>query len=197
MIADTTVINPFGPSIPDYTDKEDFGTKLTNVTGGALSRGSVVMPAFGDTAHSIDRTKYAGTGSLYSAVKTPADLVDDGSGTISGVANNPLFGYYGPFYVAMNAADDTIADNKQGRFFDGGPLGSFMEVRVNYDWTNDLYEGIALAPVSGQTYLGVADLTAVANPRPVARVPVQIPAGTFAAGTSTQLIRVLFRPRGI
>lgn len=191
MIGKSTVVSPFGSSIPNLTQNVDFGYKRTNISGGTLARGSVVMPAYLEGGHGIVRTKLDGPTGLFSAVKLPNNFVDDGSGTLTGVANNKLYAR-GPFYVTTNDAAKVAADDGDVFVWDGGPSSSYMQVLVRRDWTTALSEGILLGATTGQAYLSVANAAAATISDPVARVAVRIPAGTYAASVSTQLITVQF-----
>lgn len=188
MFGNSNVVEPFRCSLPDLSAKTDFGYAVTNISGGALPRGSVVLPDWDDTGHSTDLTKIGGTDGIFTRVTIAGtDLYD----AVAGLQNA-----LGPFYVVTNAEDDPVADNGTAYVWDGGPDGSLMEVRVNYNWANALPAGTLLSLAEGQNYLtvdtGVGGYTATKS-RIIAQVLWNYPAASVAAGSSTELIVVRFR----
>lgn len=188
MFGDSTVVNPFGFSMPDYTGNRKFGVKCTNITGSALTRGAVVMPCFDATvaaAHGFDPDIIWGADGLFHAVMVPATLYD---------ATTGLDLSLGPFVVCTDLLGDSVADNKVGTFWGGGPNGSMMDVQINHDWTTAIAPFELLFATEGVTYLSTgAGLTGVeaTRSRAVGRVLARIPADPDGT-TETLLKRIQF-----
>lgn len=189
MFGNSNVVEPFRCSLPDLTAKTNFGYKVTNISGATLTRGAVVLPDWDDTGHSTDLTKIGGTDGIFTRVTLPGtDLYDASAGL-----QNAL----GPFYVVTNAAGENVLDNATDCYvWDGGPDGSLMQVKVNFNWAGALAAGTLLSLLEGQQYLtvdtGVGGYTATKS-RIIAQTLWNYPAGTVASGTSTELITVRFR----
>lgn len=184
MFGDSTTVNPFGMSMPDYTGDRVFGHTPTNISGGALARGDVVMPCFNAStaaAHGFDPDLIWGTNGVFRAVIKPETLYD-------GTTGADLMA--GPFAVVTQALGDSAADNAPVRVWDGGPNSSFMEVKVYHDWTTVLPAGELLFAVEGQTYLVTATLLngiEATKSRAIGRTLARIPAD--AGGSTTALLK--------
>lgn len=191
---DSYTVNPFGISLPNLTAKKNWGQKKTNISGAALPRGAVVLPPYADTGHGLDREKIGGSDGLYTAVTVAGtNLFDATAGAQNG---------YGPFEAVTNDVNSPAADDGEVYTWDGGEDGSIMQILVRRDWTTVLRAGVPLALIEGQYYLvptntaGVATVTET-HSIPIAMTVVEIPAGTYAAATSTELITVRFKGTGI
>lgn len=187
MWGDKQGVSPFGLSVIDVRQRIDFGVPVKNVTGAAVARGSVLMPAYGDTLHGIDLTKDFAPDGVFSAGKVPAGLYANGS--------NAWAKGYGPFGVCTNAAGKTVADNATVRVFSGGAEGCMAQVLVYHDWTSVLEEGTLLCADAGQIYLVVGGFANAAQDtlsRPIGMTTKRYLANTVATTTSAQLIEIYF-----
>jgi len=187
MFGDQQGVSPFGTSILDFSAKTNFGHTVKNITGATLQRGSVLMPAYGDTLHDIDLTHDYEADGIYSAGILPAVQWSVTLGWQKG---------FGPFAVTTNRSDKPVLDDAFTRVFNGGATGAVLEVLISHDWGTVLEEGTLLVADAGVAHLvvgGLIDADMATHSRPIARVMKRIPLDTLDTIVSVQRVPVFFR----